>query len=54
MSRGSRAVGRSYSLKGQVITQGLCKEKFLLLFLPKSEGAGERVKTRRREGGGGE
>ena len=50
MSRVSRAVGRSYNLKGQVITQGLCKERVLLLFLPKSGGVGVGVETKR--GGG--
>ena len=36
----SRAVGRSKNLGGQVIIQGLLKEKFLSLFLPKSVGGG--------------
>ena len=34
-------------MKGQVITQGLCKERVLLLFLPKSGGVGVGVETKR-------
>ena len=37
--RDSRAVGRSKNLGERKIIQGLQKEKFLLLFLPKSEGS---------------